>query len=125
VNGLPGYLYLISVTNRDPGGEVVTGLAEGVEYMCPKCGMYVPPRATTCLFCKSEIEHGATDQESVDDILNELSGLLHVEEEVESDMKASTDETAGLEKKVPNKKGRTSRRVARKVIYKKVSKRPP
>lgn len=125
VNGLPRYLYLIAVSNRGPGGEEVTGLAEGPEYQCPKCGMFVPPRATTCLFCKSEIEHGATDQESIDDILDELSGLLHVEEEVEADMKAFTDETAGLTKEVPNEKGKTSRRVRRKVIYKKVSQRPP
>ena len=125
MNDLPGYLYLSIVLNCGPGGEEVTGLAERQEYLCPKCGMYVPPRATTCLFCKSEIEHGATDQESVDEILDELSGLLHVEEEVEADMKASTDETAGLPKKVPNEKGKTSRRVRRKVIYKKVSTRPP
>ena len=122
---MPGYLYLSVVSYSGQGDEEVTGLAEGLEYQCPKCGMLVPPRATTCLFCKSEIEHGATDQESIDEILDELSGLLHVEEEVEADMKASTDETTRLPKEVPNKKGRTSRRVRRKVIYKKVSQRPP
>ena len=129
VNNLRGYLYLSTVSNRGRGGEEVTGLADGREYQCPKCGMFVPPRATTCPFCKSEIEHGATDQESIDEILDELSGLLHIEEEVESEveaeMKASTDETTGLPKKVPNKKGRTSRRVRRKVIYKKVREKPP
>ena len=87
--------------------------------------MFLPPKATTCLFCKAEIEHGATDQESVDEILEELSAMLPDEEEVEADVKASTDETTGLPKKVPNKKGGTSRRVVRKVIYKKVSTRPP
>ena len=103
----------------------MTELTEGLEYQCPKCGMFLPPRATACLFCKSEIEQGASDQESIDEILEELSALLPDDEEVEADLKASTEETTGLPKKAPNKNGRTSRRVRRKIIYKQVRKKPP
>ena len=59
----------------------MAGLADRLENQCPKCGMFVPPRATICLFCKSEIEHGATEEESIDEMLEEVSALLYDEGE--------------------------------------------
>ena len=74
--------------------------------------------------CGSEVESGATDHESVEEILEELSALLH-EEGVEAYDEASDGETTGVPKGVPVEKGGVIRRVRRKVVYKKVRKRPP
>ena len=86
---------------------------DGLEFPCRKCGAFVPSRAKRCPRC-------GTEEESVEEILEELTSLLN-------------DDLEDKEEKPSNGKGTldreemdsTSSTSDGKVRYKKVKKWPP
>ena len=96
---------------------------EAMEYQCPSCGCYVPPGTTTCLLCKCKTDQDGSDPEPIDELLEELSALLNGDEEVGRNVKNSEGETKTPPIDVHPDEGRASRRVRKKVVYKKVTKK--
>ena len=90
-----------------------------LEYQCKKCGAIAPSRAKRCPRCGTEF---SAEDESVEEILNELTSLLNGERgEEESEVRTSTGEG-------PPDKEETDSAYAKpdgKVRYKKVKKWPP
>ena len=122
VNNIPNILVYRYDAARDPHGEVVTGLEGGLEYQCPECGTFLPASTMRCPRCRTEYKE---EEETVEELIEELALPLKGDvKEEEVDNRASSDETTGLPKKVPKKKGGTSKRARRKLTYKQVSKEP-
>ncbi len=120
VNNIPKNLFYRLDAACDPCGEVVTGLEEGLEFQCPECGTFFPASTLRCPVCRMEFRE---EEETVEELIGESALPLKGDvKEEKVDNKASSDEAAGIPKKVPIKKDRTSRRDSKKVIYKKVSK---
>ena len=122
VNNIPNNLVYRVDAACDPHGEVVTGLEEELEYKCPECGTFLPASTMRCPRCRTEYKE---EEETVEELIEELALPLKGDvKEEEVDNKASIDETTGLPKKVPKKKGGTSKRARRKLTYKQVSQKP-
>lgn len=93
------------------------------EHQCPSCGCYVPPGTTTCLICKCRIDQDENNPGPIDELLDELSAMLNDDGEVERNAKGSEDEAEAPPVDAPRNEGRSSRKVRKKVVYKKVMKK--
>jgi hypothetical protein len=101
-------------------------MVEDLDIQCPKCGMFLTPHATKCLFCLFEIQDAATEDESVNEILEDLNSVLKNDsEEAKVKGKVSSVETKELPEEAPEEEHRTSVGIEKKVIYRKVKEGPP
>ena len=111
-------------TARGPCGEVVIGLDEGLEFPCPECGTFIPAKATKCPVCRANVDYSTIEEESIDELHDEVSLLLKNDaKETEVEVKASVEETVEPSGKDSSMKYITYKR-GTKVIFKKLKDRP-
>jgi uncharacterized Zn finger protein (UPF0148 family) len=123
VNDIPNILFYRFDAACDLHGEVVTGLKEGLEYQCPECGTFFPASTMRCPVCRTEYKE---EEETVEEIIEEFALPLKDDvKEAEEDNKASREEIMRPPEKDFNMEHRTSTRVSKKVIYKKVRDKSP
>ena len=114
----------IFIFNRRFSFQIITRgiieLDEEMEHQCPNCGCYVPSGTTTCLLCKCRIDQDKSGPGPIDELLDELSAMLNDDEAVERNAKGSEDRAEAPLVDAPRDEAGGSRKVRKKVVYKKV-----
>ena len=63
----------------------MTGLEEELEYECPECGASLPAGAKFCTACKAEIDWGGDENDTVDEILEDITKSMEPDEEADEE----------------------------------------
>jgi len=99
----------------------VTGFDEGLEYQCPECGMYFFASLRKCPRCRREfIFDEGTLKEKIENI---ASPIKSPKMRTGVDKRVPTVETIKSPEDAPRSKHKTSGRVRKRVVHKKVRKR--
>ena len=102
-------------------------MVEGLNTQCPKCGMNLPTHASKCLFCMCDLHDTTTEDESVDEILEDLTSLLtsDTKEAREEGLYHQRDDEELLAGEDQEEKRRMPVRVKKKIVAEKVREGPP